>query len=428
MQISDILNRKGTQIYAVRQDETMRAAISQMAERNIGTVLITDRAGAVAGILSERDLSRALCRFGGEFLDRPVGDFMSCPVVTCAPETTVHEALRLMASRRIRHLPVMSGGAVLGVVSVRDVLERRMEALEEDAAALARAEQAASRAKEAAERSNRMKSEFLANMSHELRTQLNAVIGFSGVMREGVFGALGDERYAEYAGDIQRAGKHLLEIVNQLLDMSKIEAGRFELNEDWIDAAAEASCAFRLVAPHAEEAGIALGFVVPRSLPPLFAGAGAFRQIVANLLGNAVKVTERGGRVELVVGVAEEGDLVLRVTDTGIGIATADIPTILEPFGQIDTALSRAHGGVGLGLPLSKRLAEMHDARLDIASVPGAGTAVTVTFPRERVGFEAAAPTIREVRLAEIRALFGPARQAHAANDSAPVAHVTPSY
>ncbi|HEY7989844.1 MAG TPA: ATP-binding protein [Stellaceae bacterium] len=428
MQVRDILNRKGTQVYAVGHDKPMRAAVCLMAECNIGTVLVTDAAGALTGILSERDVPHALCRFGADLLDRPIGDFMTRSVTTCTPGASIHDALAQMASHRIRHLPVVQDDKILGVISIRDVLERRMEALEEDSAALTRAEQEASRAKEAAERSNRMKSEFLANMSHELRTPLNAVIGFSGVMTAGIFGSMGDERYAEYAADIQRAGKHLLEIVDELLDMSTIEAGKFELNEEWIDVGAEVASALRLVAPRAEEAGVALSFEFPPDLPPLYAGARAFRQIVINLLGNGVKFTSRGGRVDLAIGLTRAGDMAIRVTDTGIGIAAGDIPLILEPFGQVDTALSREHGGVGLGLPLSKRLVEMHHARLAIASTPGHGTVVTVTFPHERLGVDEAIRPDSETRRAEIWALIAPPEQARAIDIAARAARVMLPY
>ncbi len=402
MQIQDILNRKGIQIYAVGRDVAMRDTVAVMAAHNIGTVLVTDADGGLVGIVSERDLARALSRFGNEALDRRTDELMAHPVISCAPQSTLGEALALMASCRIRHLPVVQDKKILGIISIRDVLECRMEALEEHFAALVRAEQEASRAKEAAERSNRMKSEFLANMSHELRTPLNAVIGFSGVMTAGIFGALGDRRYAEYAGDIQRAGKHLLEIIDELLDMSKIEAGKFELNEEWIDVAAETESALRLVAPRAEEAGVALVFDPPPRLPPLYAGARAFRQVVINLIGNGVKFTSRGGRVELGIELTEHGSMTLRVADTGVGIAPEHIPTVLEPFGQVETALSREHGGVGLGLPLSKRLAEMHDARLDIVSTPGRGTTITVSFPRRRVGKDFAPPPSADPRGAAI--------------------------
>src|SRR6185312_3412885 len=428
MQVRDILNRKGTQVYAVGHDKPMRAAVCLMAECNIGTVLVTDAAGALTGILSERDVPHALCRFGADLLDRPIGDFMTRSVTTCTPGASIHDALAQMASHRIRHLPVVQDDKILGVISIRDVLERRMEALEEDSAALTRAEQEASRAREAAERSNRMKAEFLANMSHELRTPLNAVIGFSGVMTAGIFGAMGDARYAEYAADIQRAGKHLLEIVDELLDMSKIEAGKFELNEEWIDVGAEVASALNLVAPRAEQAGVTLALSIPDGLPPLYAGARAFRKIAVNLLGNAVKFTERGGRVTFAVGLTATGDMTMRVSDTGIGIAADDIPTILEPFGQVDTALTRAHGGVGLGLPLSKRLVEMHSAHLAIASTPGRGTVITVTFPHERLGIDEEIRPDSEMRRAEILAMIGPAEAPCAADLAARAAQIMLPY
>ncbi len=244
------------------------------------------------------------------------------------------------------------------------------------------------RAKETAEAANRTKSEFLANMSHELRTPLNAIIGFSEAMIGEIKGPLGDPKYRDYAGDILAGGKHLLELISDILDMSRIEVGRYELHEEWIDVAEAVDTAVRLLRARAEESGIRLRIDIAPDLPPLYAEHRAVRQILINLIGNAVKFTKRDGSITIDAALLPDGGLRVRVSDTGIGIAEDHMPLVLKPFGQVETALSRKHGGVGLGLPLSKRLAELHGGALEIASTPGIGTAVDIRFPRQRVGFQ----------------------------------------
>jgi signal transduction histidine kinase len=244
------------------------------------------------------------------------------------------------------------------------------------------------RAKETAEAANRTKSEFLANMSHELRTPLNAIIGFSEAMIGEIRGPLGDPKYRDYAGDILAGGKHLLELISDILDMSRIEVGRYELHEEWLDISEAVDAAVRLLRPRAEESGIRLRIDIAPGLPPLYAEHRAVRQILLNLIGNAIKFTRRDGSITIDAVLLADGGLRMRVSDTGIGIAENHMPLVLKPFGQVETALSRKHGGVGLGLPLSKRLAELHGGTLEIASTPGVGTAVEVRFPRQRVGFE----------------------------------------
>jgi signal transduction histidine kinase len=237
-------------------------------------------------------------------------------------------------------------------------------------------------AKEAAEAANRSKSEFLANMSHELRTPLNAIIGFSEAITGEIMGPVGHPKYIEYTKDILAGGTHLLDIIN---DMSRIEVGRYQLREEVFAVADAVEAAARLVRGRAQEAGIGLDIDVPRDLPPLYAEPRACRQILLNLLSNAIKFTARGGSIAVTTELAGDG-LAIRVSDTGIGIAAKDVPLVLTPFGQVEAALSRKHGGVGLGLPLSKRLAELHDGSLDISSEPGIGTTVTLRFPRTRLG------------------------------------------
>ena len=266
--------------------------------------------------------------------------------------------------------------------------EHAMEAKADEMAAEIRrrtvAEQEARAARQQAEAANGSKSEFLANMSHELRTPLNAVIGFAEVIEKQLFGPVGSARYVAYASDIRDSGTHLLDIINDILDLSKVEAGRLELNEEDCDVAAIAASAVRLVQDRADRAGLRLEANLPLDLPRLRADSRAIKQILLNLLTNAVKYTPAGGRVA-VAAALDEGGLALGVADTGIGMASEDIPRALAAFGQIDNALNRKHEGTGLGLPLVKALTEAHGGRLELESEIGVGTTATVRLPRDRV-------------------------------------------
>jgi signal transduction histidine kinase len=256
---------------------------------------------------------------------------------------------------------------------------------------LKRAERAARLARDAAEQANRTKSAFLANMSHELRTPLNAILGFSDIIKSGMFGA--HERYQEYAGDINAAGGHLLRLVNDILDLSKIESGAMELREGQVqlETLVEACC--ELVRPRATEAGVRLSAQVQSRLPPIHADELRLKQVLLNLLSNAVKFTPSGGSIGVAAECDAAGGTLLRVSDTGIGMQPEDIPVALQDFGQVDSSLARRFEGSGLGLPLSRRLAELHGGTLEIESAPERGTTVTVRLPAWRT------QAAREVRL-----------------------------
>jgi signal transduction histidine kinase len=250
---------------------------------------------------------------------------------------------------------------------------------------LRRGKEAAERAAEKAEAANRAKSEFLANMSHELRTPLNAIIGFSEAMNNSLFGPIANARYAEYAGHIVASGRHLLAIINDILDLSKVEAGRLELLEEIVDVRAAVEQCGAILREQAAALGLRYSLSLPRDLPRLRADAKMVRQVALNLLSNALKFTPRGGEVAAAGERDPAGNLVLVFRDTGIGIAERDMATALEPFGQIQSGLSRKHSGTGLGLPLAKRLVELHGGTLTVESVVGRGTTVRVVWPAARV-------------------------------------------
>jgi signal transduction histidine kinase len=221
-------------------------------------------------------------------------------------------------------------------------------------------------------------------MSHELRTPLNAIIGFAEVLKAQMLGPLGNPRYQAYAADIHASGQHLLAIINDILDLAKIESGNTSPQEEAVDLAATVDAACRIIAPKAKAAEIALERDLPEELPRLTADQRMTRQILINLLSNAVKFTPAGGRITVRAQVDAAGRVVLSVSDTGIGMAPEHIPMALEPFKQVDSSLARRYEGTGLGLPLVKSMAAIHGAELDIESAVGKGTTVTVTYPASR--------------------------------------------
>jgi len=282
---------------------------------------------------------------------------------------TAEFALPTGAIVETRLVPMPEGGLLCTYL---DVTERK------------EAEAALLRAKEEAELASRSKSEFLANMSHELRTPLNAIIGFTDILKSELFGPLGHRRYQGYVADIHDSGQLLLRLVNDVLDVAKIESGKAELFEEPVAVARVIESCARLMRDRVQARGLRLTRIVPAKLPLVRCDERRLKQIVLNLLSNAVKFTPAGGHITVRAAV-EGGGFVIAIEDTGIGIAAEDIAKALKRFGQIDSPLQRKHEGTGLGLPLTKSMVELHGGRLTLDSTLGIGTKVTVWLPPERI-------------------------------------------
>lgn len=241
------------------------------------------------------------------------------------------------------------------------------------------------RAEEKAEIASRAKSDLMANMSHELRTPLNAIIGFSDSMLAETFGPLNNEKYLEYLSDIHHSGQHLLDLINDILDVSAIEANALELQEETINLHDVVDASIHLITPRAEIGQVAVTSSIDASIPTLYADPRRVKQVLLNLLSNAVKFTPDDGKVSVSAILNNDGCLVLSVTDNGIGMDDEEVTLALSSFGQVDSGLDRKHEGTGLGIPLTKGLMELHGGTMEIKSEKGKGSQISVTFPKERV-------------------------------------------
>ena len=254
-----------------------------------------------------------------------------------------------------------------------------------DITARKRVEAEVEKAREAAQEADRAKSQFLANMSHELRTPLNAIIGFSSIIRDQAFGPDATDRYVGYAQDILDSGDHLLKIINDILDLSRIESGKVVFNEEHVHLGAVLKAACKTVADRAEDSDLTMRLPDAGMETGLLGDPRLITQIFLNLLTNAIKFTPRHGEVNLTIKSHGDGQVSISVSDTGVGISEQDMPLVLSTFGQAADAMTRATEGTGLGLPIVLSLMKLHGGELQLQSQPGVGTTATVTFPADRV-------------------------------------------
>ena len=358
-------------------------------ERLVGTpepgVVVTDAEQRPVGLVSRHTvLARYAERYGPELYGRrPIAFMMDHDPLVVDEATSINELGRQVAVERpaalVHGFVVTSGGRYRGIGTGQALIRYKVEQDTRRTVELKTALAEAATARKAM-------SDFLAMMSHELRTPLNAIIGFSDVLQREQFGPLGRTRYVEYARDIHGAGNHLLSVISDILDLSKVEAGRLELQTQPLEVAPVVAACVRLMIERAQNAALSIGVEVAEELPAVVADELRLKQMLLNLLSNAIKFTLPGGSVRVTAALRDDGALAIRVIDTGIGIAADDIPKALTIFGQVGSPTTRKpQEGTGLGLPLVKALTELHGGRFTLDSAVGAGTTATMLFPPERL-------------------------------------------
>lgn len=336
------------------------------------------------GLVNRHDLTMRLAHDYGRALyaQKPITALMDAAPLVVESSVQVEALESLIATENpsalMRGFIVTTAGRYAGVATALSLLQLNLVRTE-------RRNREAEEARHAAESANRSKSRFLAIMSHELRTPLNAIIGFSDLIRNQSLGPLQPVKYREYAEDIHVSGQNLLAVINDILDMAKIEDGKMVLFEEAIDLGEQIAGALRFVAERARQGQVALDREVAPGLPALFADQRSIRHILLNLLSNSIKFTPGGGRIAIRADRTRDRGLELMVADTGIGMSPEHLAIALTPFGQVANEYTRRHDGTGLGLPLVKSLADLHGAHMEIESALGQGTRVRIAFPPERV-------------------------------------------
>ncbi len=353
----------------LREAERLVARFDSLLRDNADAILVLNMNGRV------KFANQAAAKLFGRDAASLIGSDPGIPVAH-------GEAMDIAIGRRegsdtvveIRSAQTDWDGEPVWLASLRDISQRKL------------AERALVLAKQQAELASETKSKFLAHMSHELRTPLNSILGFAEIMQKGVFGSIGNPRYLDYLDTIRSSGTHLLTLINNLLDLSKIEAGREELQEETVDLPALLRAAAHAEEATAREHGLMLACEIDREPRLIRADPVKLNQIVLNLLSNAIKFTPEGGLVTLQGRQSLNGDYEVVVADTGCGMAADEIPEAMGAFAQIRSPYVRkSDRGTGLGLPIARSLAELHQGSLDIASRPGTGTSVTVRLPPERI-------------------------------------------
>ncbi len=340
--------------------------------------------GRPLGLVSRYELFLKLAdRFGRPLYEkRPINYVMGATPLVVDGNTSLDTLNRVLLLQHPTALTkgfiVTTDGLYAGVGNATTLLELQVKAM-------ARRQQALEAARERAETASRAKTMMLSNASHELRTPLNAIIGFSDFIISEPLGPVTPPKYREYLADIHSSANHLLDLINDILDMARMESGHFQLAEVPFEPCAFIETVTRMFRHQAEAARLRLECSCACPDARLVADRTALRQVLLNLISNAVKFTPAGGSVRVHGAVTAEGAFRLAVSDTGIGIAEADLERVMQPFGQVRDPAITTKGGTGLGLPIVKNIAEAHGGRLDIDSVPGRGTTVTMTLPAERV-------------------------------------------
>ena len=372
---------------ALKHSEERMQILSSATDQSKSAIAIAASDGAIQYV------NRQYCEMTGYTEAETVGTSISRVAANGDAEAaaTISAALRDGKSWHDKIIATRKSGeeywesvSVFGIHDKNGVTTHSV-VIKEDITEVKRTEQELEAAIERTEIANQAKSDFLANMSHELRTPMNAIIGFSEMMNAELFGPLGSEKYREYIADIQASAYHLLGIINDILDLSKIEAGKVQLEETLIRVENAAAAALEILRTRVAEKSLDIRFDFAPDLPSMVGDPRALRQIFLNLLSNAVKFTPAGGQVDVSGRVAETGDFEIIVRDTGIGMTAAELELALTPFGQAHTANALVPEGTGLGLPISKSLVELHSGTFEVESQRGKGTIIRLRIPKNRL-------------------------------------------